>query len=343
MNNIEIQLLSLHQLDVSTNSIEKIKIDVEKETIIKYVDALIDEILENPNKRLYKFKDGNTEVKNSIPNIISNSDNLETTLLNNAKRLLEKEVNTDIRMQKTLRIKLQRGSLMQIHFKQGEFDNLLICKVEHDEIINEKSFELNRGLNTKKKVFKAFLYYLGNENREEEIYLNDKNNSKYWWYDFLELEQVNTNDANTENSLDKLVKIIDKEKKKEGLALDGTLLRNSIVGYFKSNKEFNFTEVYDIVSNYTPFNSKFPLTNIISKFDKLKDDKSFDNQFSIVQKKVDKRIVNTIPLGKGLYLKIDKHVPNLTEIIKPYEGIDGKFGITIISDQAYNFIKVKNL
>ncbi|WP_341221599.1 nucleoid-associated protein [Polaribacter atrinae] len=341
MSNIDIKLLSLHQLDVSSNSIEKISIDVEKETIIKYVDALIDEILENPNKRLYKFKEGKTEVKNSIPDIISNFDDIENVLLTNAKRLLEKEVATDKKIQK-LGVKVQRGSLLHIHFKQGKSDNLLICKVEHDEIINEKSFELNRGLNTKKKVFKAFLYYLGNDIRNEEIYLNDKNNSKYWWSDFLELEQVNTNDANTEKSLDKLVKIIDKEKNKEGLALDGTLLRNSIVGYFKTKKEFNFTEVYDIVNNYQPFNPKFPLTNIISKFDKLKDDKSFDNQFSIIQKKVDKRIVNTIPLGKGLYLKIDKHVPNLTEIIKPYEGIDGKFGITIISDQAYNFIKVKN-
>jgi len=339
MSTIEIKKLSLHQLDVTTNKVDKITIDVEKETIIKYVDALIEEILVNPNKRLYKFKDGKTEVKNSIPVIISDSEEIENTLLNNAKRLLEKEVVADKKIQK-LGVKVQRGSLLHIHFKQGEYDNLLICKVEHDEIINEKSFELNRGLNTKRKVFKAFLYYLGTEIRQEEIYLNDKNNSKYWWDDFLELQQVNTDDANTENSLEKIIKIIDKEKNKEGQTLDGTLLRNSIVGYYKTNKEFNFTDIYDIVNNYTSFNPKFPLDNIINKFDKLQNDKSFDNQFSIVQKKVDKRIVNTIPLGKGLYLKIDKHVPNLTEIIKPYHGDNGKFGITIISDQAYNFIKV---
>ena len=338
---IEIEKISLHQLDVSSNNIDKIDIDFEKETIKKYVDVLIDEILENPNKRLFKFKNGNTEVKNSIPSIISNSLEIEKTLLNNAKRLLEKEVSADIKIQK-LGVKVQRGSLLQIHFKQGDFDNLLICKVEHDEIINEKSFEINRGLNTKKKVFKAFLYFLANEIRNEEIYLNDKNNSKYWWDDFLELEQINTDDANTEISLDKIVKIIDREKNKEELTLDGTLLRNSIVGYFKTSKEFNFTDIYDIVNNYTPFNPKFPITGVISKLDKLKNDKSFDNQFSIVQKKVDKRIVNTIPLGKGLYLKIDRHVPNLREIIKPYKGVDGKSGITIISDQAYNIIKVIN-
>ena len=123
---------------------------------------------------------------------------------------------------------------------------------------------------------------------------------------------------------------------------DIKLLRNNIIGYYRTNKDFNFSDLYDIVSKYQPFNSKFPLDNILGKFDKLKSDNSFDNQFSISQKKVDKRIINTIPLGKGLYLKIDKHVPNLTEIIKPYHGKDGKFGITIISDQAYNIIKVMN-
>lgn len=339
MDSIIIKQLSLYQLDISKNKVEKIDIDVSKDTITEYVDNLIQEILENPNKRKYKFKDGNTEIKNSIPHIISNTNGVEKVLKTNAERLLAKEITADNKI-KHLGIKVQRGSLMHIHFQQNGNDNLLICKVEHDEIINEKSFELNRGLNTRKKIFKAFLNYLANSHRIEEIYLSDKNNSKYWWDDFLELEQVNTDEANTENSLNKIVGIVDKVKNKEGLTLDGTLLRNSIVGYFKTSKEFNYSEIYDIVKNYTPFNPKFPLPQILNKFDKLKDDISFDNQFSIAQNKVDKKIVNIIPLGKGLYLKIDKHVPNLTEIIKPYEGIDGEFGITIISDQAYRIIQV---
>ena len=33
MSNIDIKLLSLHQLDVSSNKVEKITIDVKKETI----------------------------------------------------------------------------------------------------------------------------------------------------------------------------------------------------------------------------------------------------------------------------------------------------------------------
>ena len=338
---IQIKSFSLHHLDVSSNEAKKIDIDFKTETIAKYALSLIDEILESPNKRHFEFKPGNTEIKNSIPKIIANDENLEELLLNNARRLLEKEVSADKKI-KHLGVKVQRGSLLHVYFQQNGNDNLLICKVEHDEIINEQSFEINRGLNTRKKVFKAFLIYLANKNRNQEIYLSDKNNSKYWWDDFLELSQVNTDSENTENSLNKITRIIDKEKNKKEFGLDGSLLRNNVVGYYKTNKDFNFSDVYDIVTNYKPLNPKFPIDTILGKFDKLKEDKSFDKQFSIIQKKVDKRIINNIPLGKGLYLKIEKHIPNLNEIIKPYHGDSGEVGITIISDQAYNYVKILN-
>tara|TARA_R110002049_G_scaffold93391_3_gene230903 strand:+ start:7676 stop:8701 length:1026 start_codon:yes stop_codon:yes gene_type:complete len=338
---IEIKTFSLHHLEVSSNEAKKIDIDFKTETIADYALSLIDEILESPNKRHFEFKSGDTEIKNSIPKIIADSKNIEEVLLNNAKRLLEKEVAADNKI-KHLGVKVQRGSLLHIHFQQNGNDNLLICKVEHDEIINEQSFEINRGLNTRKKVFKAFLIYLANETRNQEIYLSDKNNSKYWWDDFLELSQVNTDEENTENSLNKIIRIIDKEKNKNEFGLDGSLLRNNIVGYYKTNTDFNFSEVYDIVTNYKPLNTKFPVDTILSKFDKLKEDKSFDKQFPIVQKRVDKKIITNIPLGKGLFLKIEKHVPNLNEIIKPYHGESGEVGITIISDQAYRYVKILN-
>ena len=170
---------------------------------------MIDEVLNSPNKRLYKFKLGDTEIKNSIPKILTNTKSIDEILFNNATRLLEKEIKIDAKIQK-LGVRVQRGSLLQIHFKQNGNDTILMCKVEHDEIINEKNFELNRGLNTRRKVFKSFLNYLPNENRSEEVYVNDKYNSKYWWDEFLELEQINTDEANTEKSLEKIIKIIDK-------------------------------------------------------------------------------------------------------------------------------------
>jgi hypothetical protein len=95
MVSIDIKTFSLHHLDVSSNEVKKIDIDFKTETIANYALSLIDEILESPNKRHFEFKSGNTEIKNSIPKIISNPNDIEETLFNNAKRLLEKEVSAD--------------------------------------------------------------------------------------------------------------------------------------------------------------------------------------------------------------------------------------------------------
>ncbi|MGC1472955.1 MAG: hypothetical protein WA775_10210 [Psychroserpens sp.] len=339
MNNIVIELLSLYHLDVSSNKLEKTNISLKKETITNYIDSLIEEILDSPNKRLYLFKDGSTEVKNSVSKIITKAEDHDRVLLNNAKRLLEKEVKTDKKLQKTLGIKVQRGSLMQIHFKQGKSDNLLICKVEHDEILNEKSFEINRGLNTKKKVYKSFLYYLPNENRQGEIYVNDKNESKYWWDDFLELDQVKTDEYNTEESIDKIITAISSTTRKREFEFDNTILRNSVVGYYRNNKQFNFSDLIESVfENYTPIRDKYPLGRVKNKLDKLIEDDTFDNQFTIVPNKIKKRKKQTIKVGPGLVLKIEEFVNNLETVFKVYDKA-GEHGMIILTDEAYNYVR----
>src|SRR5690606_15571246 len=127
----------------------------------------------NPNRRQYRFKSGKTQVKSSIQDIITNKLDINDVLLNNAHRLLEKEIEAEAKV-KRMGGKVQRGSLLHIHFSQNENHRVMICKVDHDEILNEITFEKNRGLNTKKKIFKSFLIYVGSKDKNEEIYLNDK-------------------------------------------------------------------------------------------------------------------------------------------------------------------------
>jgi len=339
MSSIDIELLSLYHLDVSSNKVEKTNINITKETIVNYVDSLIKEILDSPNRRLYKFKDGNTQIKSSIPDIIAQKEDYEKLLFHNAERLLDKEVKADAKLQKTLKVQVQRGSLMQIHFKQGENDNILICKVEHDEILNEKSFEIDRGLNTKKKVYKAFLYYLPNDNRHGEIYLNDKNESKYWWDEFLELNQIKTDEENTEKSIDKIISTIASSSRKKEFEFDMTILRNGVVGYYRNNKQFNFSDMLDnLFDDYSPFNKNFPIKRIKEKLNNLTDDSSFDKQFTIIKDKIGKRKKQTIKVGPGLFLKVEEYVNNLDSIFKPYE-VQGEHGMLILTDEAYNYAK----
>lgn len=333
---MDIKKLTLHKIDISKNTAEEIEIDINKETIIEYVDNLVNEILDSPNKRMYKFKNGETQVKSSLVKLVEYDTQIDKIILYNAERLLEKELKANEQLRsKKLTVSIQKGSLLHLHFVQDGIDKILICKVEHDEYLNELSFDKNNGLNTKKKVFKSFLIFLDNSS----IYLNDKNNSKYWWDDFLELEQVINDSENTEKSVNKIISIVDYYKKssKEFL-LDGTLLRNAIIGHFKSNENFNLTELLDkVVLEYSPINKDFPCKKIGERINKLALDNSFDNQFVIVQEKVNKKINNKVKIGNGLYLSIEDFVKNLEEILKPYsEG--GNHGMTIISEDAYNFV-----
>ncbi|PXY40656.1 hypothetical protein DMB65_12170 [Flavobacterium cheongpyeongense] len=331
---MDIRKLTLHKIDISKNIAEKIEIDISKETIIEYVDNLVNEILDSPNKRMYRFKNGDTQVKSSLIKLVAQDSEVDKIILHNAERLLEKELNANEQLKsKRLNVKIQKGSLLHLHFVEDDVDKILVCKVEHDEYLNELNFDKNNGLNTKKKVFKSFLMFLDSSS----IYLNDKNNSKYWWDDFLELEQVNNDNENTEKSVHKIMVIVDSYKKE--FLLDGTLLRNAIIGHFKSNENFNLTELLDsVVESYTPINQNFPLKKISERVNKLALDSSFDNQFVIVQQKVNKRIVNKIRLGSGLYLSIEDFVKNLDEILRPFSDNQGNQGITIISEEAYEFV-----
>lgn len=338
---MEIQKITLHQLDIANNLVENVDIDLHKETIVKYVGKLIEEILDSPNKRKYTFKDGETQVKSSIKQIINQSKNIDDILINNAKRLLEKQVDTNKRI-KRLGIKTQRGSLLHIHFTQNDMHRVLICKVEHDEILNEKSFEINRGLNTKINVFKAFLIYVKTETTEEEIYLNDKNNSRYWWDYFLELDIVITDAQNTENSVSKIISPVDRYKQNKGYLLDCTILKNSILGYYRSNNAFNFSELMgSVFKDYIPYNQDFPLDKIIKKVKALTDDTSFDNQFLIVPDKINKKKTTKIKIGLGLYLNIEDFVKNLDSKLRPYSE-NGDNGMIILTEEAYTFAKQKN-
>lgn len=337
MTQIIIKKLSLHQVDVLKNKVDIIKVDIQKDTIIKFTNNLIEEILISPNKREFKFKEGNTEIKNSIPEIINNSDNIDNVLFNNAKRLLEKQIIADRKIQH-LDAEVQKGSLLHIHFVENNKDKLLICKVEHDEIINEINLEINRGLNTGKKIYKAFLKEIENT----QVFVSDKNNSKYWWREFLELEQVYSDEENTSKSVDKIINSITSTSRKKEYKLDSTILRNNVIGYFRTNENFNLTDLKDSVfENYTPYNKNFPITKINEKISALSRDDSFDKQFSIISDKIGKRKQNKIKIGPGLSLSIEDYVNNLDKLIIPY-SVNDKYGMVILTEEAYNFAKQKS-
>lgn len=334
---MDIKSIFLHHIDVKNNSASPIKLDENSLNLKGYVVSLVEEILGQPNKRTYAFKDGNTEVKSSLISILNNSGNINSIILNNAKRLLEKEVKTQEWMDKRLDVEIQKGSLLHLHFSTDNIEQLIICKVEHDEVLSEVNFDLIKGLNTKKKVFKAILVYFDENNVITHNYVFDKNNSKYWWDDFLELNQLNTDDKNTDKSLNEIDKVLTFQRKK--YYADYLILRNSLIGHYRNKSEFNFSDLMDdVFSNYKPIDPEFPIAKIIKKIKELPESKGFDTQFSIVSKSINKRVQNKIRLANNLYLNIDDYVENLKNIIEPVEEHGNKY-VKILSSEGYEILK----
>lgn len=316
---MEINSVLLHHVDIQANTVTPIEIDETSVNLNNYVESLVEEIHNNPNRRKYQFKDGNTQVKTTLIPILQNGEGLNDIILNNAKRLLEKEKKSQERIAR-LNIEIQKGSLLHLSFYSDNSHKVIICKVEHDEVLSEINFDLIRGLNTKKKVFKAILVYLDDDYNITHNYVNDKNSSKYWWDDFLELEQLNTDDDNTEKSLNELDKALSTYKGK--YYTDYLLLRNTLIGFYRSNDTLNYSDIVDnVFESYSPVNPAFPKDKLVEKIKDLPEKKGFDTQFKISKKKITKKIKHRIRLQSNLYLSLDDFVDNLQDIIEPIEEI----------------------
>lgn len=334
---MEIKNIFLHHIDVKNNAVNQIALNEGSLNLKKYIDSLVKEILEQPNKRIYEFKEGATEIKGSLIPILSNDDNIEAIISTNANRLLEKETKSQERMSR-LDIEIQKGSLLHLHFNLEGTNQIIICKVEHDEVLSETNFDFIKGLNTKKKVFKAILLYFDDSNNITDNYVFDKNSSKYWWDDFLELNQKNDDDKNTEKSLNEIDKILTPHRVK--YYGDYLVVRNALIGHYRTRDTFNFSDMLDeVFTNYEPINPEFPRDAIINKVKELPSKKGFDTQFSISKKKINKRIQNKIKLANNLYLSIDDYVENLKNLIEPYQDEQGNKFVKILSTEGYETLK----
>lgn len=72
---MEIKNIFLHHIDVKNNSVSNIELDGTSINLNSYIDSLVKEILDQPNKREYNFKDGQTEIKSSLVSILDNIEN----------------------------------------------------------------------------------------------------------------------------------------------------------------------------------------------------------------------------------------------------------------------------
>lgn len=336
---MDIKAIQIFKVDIHRQAVESIEQSTYGADFDTYLKGLVNLITTGSSGRNFRFDSETTEVRGQIAKIISGEDfsPIATTIVN---RLLKKEQEAQAKMLK-LGVEIQKGIVVQALVTENNFNKLIICKADHSDFLNEINFTITRGLPLKKKVFKAFVCSLNNDQTVTNVLVYDTNPSlsHYWWKDFLELTKVYSDEDNTENAFEAIDKgVFTKLKKKH--PQDYMHLRNSTVRYFRANDNFDMQEFLDTaIGNYTPFDSRLDVAEIKTQIRQLpaKPRTPFDEQFTIVKAKVRAKFLNTIPLTSQIDLHLKEDIPNLETIITAEKDADGTRYVKIKSEQGYQY------
>jgi len=339
---MDILYSSLYQIDHSNGLRQSINIGDSGEILTQYTNRLLDQIYKSGNRRSFIFRSDNTEVRAAIQRILENVDVAEAAEIN-VDRLLAVEADAQ-EEHKHLDMEIPKGSLFQTLIEDDNEKKIIISKADHNEFVDDEDFQLHKGLPWKKRIYKAAMVVFDQNNQVSSVFVYDTGSkiSTYWWKHYLELSELYTNEHNTSRSLE----IMDNKvfgKIKEDFPADHFLLRNSTVGFYKSNEEFDLGVYLDTIWNgYDPVDEGFDKEKWISKLLELPDKWSFDPKFDIVKSEVNKRMLSKVALNEGLDLVIKDHIENIEDTITAELDREGNKFIKIRTDTGYEKFKKRD-
>lgn len=289
-----------------------------------YVAELINHILDNKSVRDYKTRSNSTEVISSILQIHSHQEDnnfVDSQMNIIANRLLLKETEAQDLITRT-NTTVQKGSLIQamIYNETENIYTYLLAKVEHSEWVDDTDFSFRTGFSkNKKSLWKSCLFDISNPTEEvfyAKVYSNTR--AQYWSDGFLEIEEVNSDEINSEKAFRAIDTVLNKNFK-EIVCSDHTLIRNSFAVYLKSHDYIDYpVMVEDILGNYIPFDDRITSDKIIAIKERLLEQpnkRKFDSQFNVVKSVIDRRIKRIYPVYDGIDLKVYSEIRDLSDII----------------------------
>lgn len=331
-----IKFTSLHHIDHDNNKVVSVNIDSQSPDLIEYIQKLLEDIQKKDTKRAFLYESETAEVRIAINLMLDEEYDKAAEI--NANRLLKIEKETQATMEH-LDVNIQKGSLFQTVISFTDHKMIIIGKADHNEFLDASDFSLHKGLPWKKKIFKSFLAIIDNKKNINKILVADTTNNltKYWWSDFFELKEARTDQFNTKTFLDVLDKKVFNPIKHKHQA-DHTTLRNSVIGYFRANDEFNLDDLCNnIFEKYVPDDAELDINDIKKKIKGIPKKYGVDSWFKIDKKAIKKREVHKILLNEGMELVL-KGGPDLNNIT-PYSDREGKKYIMIQTEEGYNRFK----
>lgn len=334
---MDINEIKIFRIDFHQSSVDTIDQSNFPHDFTLYLEGLIELMILGSSGRVFRFESESTQVRGQIAMLLNGGDfSIVSTTIANRLLRIEKTAQADIAH---LGIEIQKGIIVQALINDSGIRKYVICKADHNEFLNELNFTLTRGLPIKKKVFKGFICSLNSDQTVSDNLVYDQLQTKYWWFDFLELTKVHSDEDNTQNAFDAIDKgVLVKLKKKH--PQDYMHLSNSNVRYFRAKDNFDMNEfIAEVFDGYEPFDKRLDIEDVKQKIRNLSSNtrKPFDEQFSIVKKQIKKRFIKDIPLTAQIELHFKEEVPNLESVVTAEQGPDGTKYVKVKSEQGYQY------
>lgn len=295
----------------------------------EYLEQLISYINGNKSVREYKARSTDGEVISGILEIVKHQDEDEVILQNVdriARHLLGKERAAAERIAQ-LPAKVQKGSLVLALLEDEGNLLFLLAKVEHADFYDEADYIVKSGFpKDEKKIWKTCVFEIDHVEAAEffaRVYSNTE--AKYWWYDFLDLEELKSDEFNTKKALRSVETALSKELKKLA-PHDHMVLQNSVYLYFNSTEHFDYDELMErTLRHYTSVDMTEEIrSKLLETMEELPGKNGFDRQFRPVPSAIRPKLRKTYEVYNGIQIRIQGGVEDLGDIIQAHEAHDGK-------------------
>ena len=324
---MEILMQSIRVIDYENNRL--LARDAPEE-FSEYIRTLITYLNDNASVREYKTRSVNTEVISSIKDIVEKKEDEaffieKSEAIANRLLLKEREVQRAI---SPMLINVQKGSLVQALLYDAETDKhtFLLAKVEHTDFFDDADFSVKSGFSKDmKKLWKSCVFAINDLNATEfraKIYSNTA--AKYWYDGFLELNELNSDEKNTDVAIRSIEAALKNHVKKES-PKDYFILSNAVVAYFSNNAYFDFDAlVASTFEEYVP-QELCPETmqTFLENVRRLPEEQSFDSQFNTVSSKVISKTKKMYDVYPGIQLRITGQIYDVDNTIVAYSDDDG--------------------
>lgn len=343
---MEIVMQTIRIIDYENNAVY---IRETPDTFSDYVRQLIAFISDNSSIREYKTRSEKTEVISCVLDIVKNQidvDFVKSKVELIAQRLLLKERDAQSTVSQ-MNTNVQKGSLIQalLYDIDNDKHTYLLAKVEHTSFVDDSDFSFKSGFSKDmKRLWKSCIIDIDSLDATEysaKIYSNTV--AKYWSDNFLELDKVISDEVNTERAFKAIESTLNRNLKHIA-PRDHTVLRNSMIAYFKSNNYVDYdTMIQTTLESYSPVDiDAEKMGTLIQKIKELPEKHNFDKQFNTEPKVINARIRKVFDVYQGIQLRITDAITDFDEAISAYRDDDGNKYIRIKTDNESTFRRFAN-